>query len=204
MIYDRKITIDNIKCLMKEKHITQTDFAKALDSHQSKISDFLNDRADLTVPQLVSAASFLGVSIDSLIGIKQEKTENKFETYSDIFRLLFSLGELFDIGIIDIMASDVYDEASFDYRFDTVVSQGMDFSDETINKILKEWKTFLDIKEKVEYWEEPYKSWKEGVLSRYNVKIKNDSSLHPNTAEAWEPKIGDGFMNIPDEELPFS
>lgn len=187
--------------------IKQKEIAAIMGCTEGTISKYLNpDKKDFPpVDKLYNIAEHFKVSIDWLVGvqIQQEDVENKFETYSDIFRLLFSLGELFNIDIIDIMASDVsdgmYEPAPFGYRFDTIVSQGIGFGDEIIDKILKEWKTFLEIKEKVEYWEEPYKSWKEGVLNRYNVKIKDSSPNPLHTDETFDTKIGDSFMKLPDK-----
>lgn len=204
MIYDRNITINNIKRLMREKHITQHDLAKSFEGHQSRVSKCLNCDGDFTVPQLVTIASLLNVSLDSLIGSPQEKTQNMFKTYSDVFSFLFSLDRLFDVGIMDIMASDISDPDSFDVRFDTIVSQAIEFGDKAIIKVLKEWKAFLKIRGQVEDWEELFEAWKEGVLSRYNVEIKMDTVATPSTNVTEHTNAGNRFMDIPDKELPFA
>lgn len=214
MNYDRNILIKNICQLMKDNDITQNDLAQISNTHQNRVSICLNGKGDFTIPQLIDIASHFDVSLDDLLGLKSEhKEDTKYETYSDIFKIFFSLADSLDITIRDMTVSDIYGSDSdvfpsgYDSRFDSLIQRAVSFSDDVIINVLGEWRTAVEEMEQLTGGKKLYETWKQGILSEYNFKVGSQSPNSANdtkTESTSAVQSNDDFMNIPDKELPFS
>lgn len=70
--FDQNILKQNIKALLKNKNMTQQQFADAIGMTQSNVSKALSegDKKCFTVEQIFSIADHFGVSIDWMLGYK--------------------------------------------------------------------------------------------------------------------------------------
>lgn len=214
MNYDRDILIKNIRQLMKDNDVTQSDLAQISDTYQNRVSNLLNGSGDFTISQLVSIAVYFKVSLDDLLGLTSEnKKESNYETYSDIFKIFFSLADSLDITIKNVNRRSVegpnLDEflGNYDPRFDDIVQRAISFSDDVIVNVLGEWRTALEEITQLTGGEELYETWKQGILSKYNFKIgsqKTNSLSEVNGELSPNIKKCDSFLDISDEELPFA
>lgn len=160
----------------------------------------------------MAIASYFQISLDCLFGVEREnKKEAICETYSDIFKMLFSLGDSLDITIKDMYKSDIYgygsDESgeSYDSRFDTFEQCAVSFGDAVIIDVLGEWQTALKARNLTD-GERLYETWKQGIFSKYNFEIGSQSpvSSDARTDPTSSTQGNESLADIPDEEMPFS
>ena len=95
-LYDINILKNNIKKIMKEKHITQTELSESTGIDQPRISTVLSGKTSecFTVPQLVSISGTLKVSVDTLLGIIPPEESEQDLCMSDICSKLFDLDKI--------------------------------------------------------------------------------------------------------------
>ena len=169
MIYDRDILNNNIRILMKDKNISQTDIAVEIGTYQSRVSDCLKGKKDFTLPQIVSIANLFDVSVDELLGDIKKRTL-KANSFSDIIALLFSLEDVLTLNIGNECIELEYDDID-----EIVLSKGehcISFETETMKSFLKEWK---DVKNAFSHLTDSaslYETWKNGVLNKYTDHLK--------------------------------
>lgn len=173
MDYDIKIMINNIIALMENHHVTQNDLAEILHTHQSRISKCLKCEGYFTITQLVTIASHFNVSVDSLLEIKKENSEIKKqpETYADVFQMLFSLNDFFDMHV---EYGDFYKHDDESLR-----TYAIHFNNKTITDFLKEWNSILLICKTVTGADMIYDTWKHGILEKYNYKLPSIPNNEP-------------------------
>lgn len=68
-----------IKDLRKQKDITQSELAKALNVSKSKVAMWETNQRDPVKDDLILLSEFFGVSIDKLLGTKYKPKENSFK-----------------------------------------------------------------------------------------------------------------------------
>lgn len=75
--YNRDTLIKNINIQLKNNNMTQTDFAEKLGMVQSNISKALNpkEKKNFTIEQIVDIAVLFSISLDKLLGIKENSIE---------------------------------------------------------------------------------------------------------------------------------
>ncbi|MDT2884902.1 helix-turn-helix transcriptional regulator [Lactococcus lactis] len=64
---------ERLKELRKEKDLTQNEFAERLGIKQNSYSDWENGKSEPNIKMLEKIAVFFDVSIDYLVGIKNER-----------------------------------------------------------------------------------------------------------------------------------
>lgn len=89
--YDNEILIQNINDLMRNNGMTQVQLAEILGMSQSNVSKALSlrDKKSFTLDQVAGIAQHFNVSVDSLLGHKQEALNPKSQT--DVARFVADL-----------------------------------------------------------------------------------------------------------------
>lgn len=138
--YDISKLKNNLNRILDEKGITTTELAKKIGSHQSRVSNALNiSKSDcFTVPQLVSIAELLGVSVDDLLGIKPAENKN-CESLSNVIEKLFEINDItpikmgdFEVELNEIPFSD--SDVELTKRIKCIF-----FENDKIEDVLKTW-----------------------------------------------------------------
>lgn len=139
--YDVKILINNIKKIMNEKNITQTELASVTGMHQSRISKLLkSDTSDcFTLSQTVCIAHFFDMSVDDLLGYIPPKSQKKEEiTLSNLYQLLFNLNRMIDLKINQI-ETDQYEQTDISDTPHAIMTTGIYFENNIITDMLRQW-----------------------------------------------------------------
>ena len=197
MIYDRDILNNNIRILMKDKNISQTDIAAEIGTYQSRVSDCLKGKKDFTLPQIISIANLFDVSVDELLANSNRQTL-KIQSFSDIISLLFSLEKIISLYIKNECVELVYDDID-----ETVLVKGdhcLVFENGTMKCFLKEWHDAKTAFSRLTDSASLYETWKNGVLNKYAGHLK---LYNFNTKAAYRKNLISQMVNISDNELLF-
>lgn len=101
-----------LKELRKQKHISQTDLAKALNVKQTTISSYEKGKTQPPIEVLIDMANYFNVSLDYLL---ERQYENKIdlaslsETKQNIIKMVTQLNELHAIKV-EVYAQSKLDE----------------------------------------------------------------------------------------------
>lgn len=141
-VYDINILKNNIRNIMKENHITQTELSERTGIDQPRISTVLSGKTSecFTVPQLVNISVALKVSVGTLLGLKPPEKSKQELCMSDICSKLFSIDEIIDIKIGSCRTgkyqkvSDIYQEPV------EIEVPGIYFDNDKLSDFLAEWK----------------------------------------------------------------
>lgn len=101
-----------LKELRKQKHISQTDLAKALNMKQTTISSYEKGKTQPPIEVLIDMANYFNVSLDYLL---ERQYENKIdlaslsETKQNIIKMVTQLNELHAIKV-EVYAQSKLDE----------------------------------------------------------------------------------------------
>lgn len=101
-----------LKELRKQKHISQTDLAKALNMKQTTISSYEKGKTQPPIEVLIDIANYFNVSLDYLL---ERQYENKIdlaslsETKQNIIKMVTQLNELHAIKV-EVYAQSKLDE----------------------------------------------------------------------------------------------
>lgn len=192
MKYDRAILVDNINILINDNNITQSDLAKIIGTHQSRLSECLNKKKDFTLPQVVAIADYFKISIDDLLN-RPSRTISAPDTLSELCEYFFALTDTLDF---DISYQDVkFDKISADSRNkltrdDNKLThyeiKGMFYDkkhplhysvlslsliNEPFLAFLDEWQSARSLL-KFSNGFELYETWKKGILAKYKNNLK--------------------------------
>lgn len=185
MKYDRNILVDNINILISDNNITQSDLAKIIGTHQSRLSECLNKKKDFTLPQVVAIADYFKVSLDDLLN-RPSRTISCPDTLSELCEYFFALTDFidFDISHQDVDTSlapcDLYDKLecqclngiSYDEAHSECFSVlSLVLLNESIIAFLDEWKSAISLL-KFSNGFELYETWKKGILAKYKNNLK--------------------------------
>lgn len=186
MKYDRDILVDNINILISDNNITQSDLAKIIGTHQSRLSECLNKKKDFTLPQVVAIADYFKISIDDLLN-RPSRAISSPDTLSELCEYLFALTDSVCCDIshqnvsIDKLPKGLYEklehkkinEISIDKNTcpEFISIPSLTFFSESIITFLNEWenaRSFLKFTNGMSL----YETWKEGILSKYKNHLK--------------------------------
>lgn len=101
-----------LKELRKQKHISQTDLAKALNMKQTTISSYEKGKTQPPIEVLIDIANYFNVSLDYLL---ERQYENKIDlaslskTKQNIIKMVTQLNELHAIKV-EVYAQSKLDE----------------------------------------------------------------------------------------------
>lgn len=101
-----------LKELRKQKHISQTDLAKALNMKQTTISSYEKGKTQPPIEVLIDMANYFNVSLDYLL---ERQYENKIDlaslskTKQNIIKMVTQLNELHAIKV-EVYAQSKLDE----------------------------------------------------------------------------------------------
>lgn len=173
--YDISIMKNNIKAIMEEKSITQTQLAEAIGISQPQISATLNSRNSnsFTITQLVDIARFLGCTTDKILGSNQNEKKKEIESLSDILNIIFELdsdsASRINIGTCKTGAK----EHLYDDIYGEVETTGFYFTIPEMKIILDEWRSIKNTNiENKSLKERMLNLWKEETIKKYSNNRK--------------------------------
>lgn len=104
-------------------------------------SDVTGKVKNPTLENAVSIAKELGVSLDWLYGLEDQRTPSeKYETLGDIARAIVEISQQTHISIVQEFSKDVFLETPIEGRPEIY------FYEKNIRKFLQEWKKMLDLR----------------------------------------------------------
>lgn len=141
-LYDINILKNNIRKIMKENHITQTELSERTGIDQPRISTVLSGKTSecFTVPQLVNISGALKVSVDTLLGLKPPEKSKQELCMSDVCSKLFDLDKISDMKI-GYCRTGEYEEGSDIFQGPVEIEvPGIYFDNDKLSDFLAEWK----------------------------------------------------------------
>lgn len=140
-LYDINILKNNIRKIMKEKHITQTELSESTGIDQPRISTVLSGKTSecFTIPQLVSISDALNVSVDTLLGVKPPEKSKQELCMSDVCSKLFSLDEIINLKIGSCRTGEYEESGDFVNETIEIERPGIYFDNQPLSDFLKEW-----------------------------------------------------------------
>lgn len=140
-LYDINILKNNIKKIMKEKHITQTELSESTGIDQPRISNVLSGKTSecFTVPQLVSISGTLKISVDTLLGIIPPEESEQELCMSDICSKLFDLDKISDMKIGSCRTGKYQEIDNFTHETEEIEVPGIYFNNDKLSNFLNEW-----------------------------------------------------------------
>ncbi len=165
--YNRKKTIERIKSLLKDNHITQDYLAEILDTYSSRVSDCMRNKKDFTTDQLFTIARHFNVSLDYLLGLNEDTTiaetkpeRREISCLSDALELILQLFDTFSVSIVE---SD-YATQSTDYY--------IYLNNKKLQQFLGDYKNICAISDTISK-STPFHIWKNMIISEYKAYKKN-------------------------------
>lgn len=169
--YDIDMLKKNIKSILEDRNITQTELGRITGINQSRISAVLSGKtADcFTVQQLADIAIALNMSVDSLMGLEKPEEEHKDITLADVCEKLFEIDDIVGLHIGQCDTDEVILHDSFPVPEKCL---GIYFKNEHLIKILGEWKDIKSINSNNETKYKILKLWEKDSLEAYSKKKK--------------------------------
>lgn len=169
---------ERIKELRNEKKLSQAGFASLICTNQSTLSAYESGDRLPPYETLVIIAQQCLVSIDWLCGLSDKKSiQTKFETYSDILKLLMTLDSLDNIFIS--LYNKLHISNDYNEKYNTFI---IDIDDKNITDFYNEWMDIKTLCSKTPSGSMLYDIWLKDALKRYNIPLQKNSSK-PNEPE---------------------
>lgn len=209
--------MDNIKKLMKDNDITQEKLAEIANMQQSAISKCLNGGRDFSVEQIVEIAQYFKLSVDFLLGIQHQDSDEKSAllTQRDVCKMINQISNLPGVRFWEITKEQLeYDFSGKPYMrenkyralyFDSILE---DFpitrsgENLNINNFINKMLSLINLKQQDTLSQEDY----DYLIEKHILKVP-DKTISLNICDYMTIPSSDGFANIPngiDEELPFN
>lgn len=165
-----EIVSSRLKDLFKDE--TQTDVAEKLNMTQGNISRLVNGEQDPKLDTLIKISRIYHVSIDWILGLKNDRNIDSINTesmdYSQVFLILAKLQETKTITPAqptDTVVEDFGDEDA-DEASDSITTEGANYdllriNDPTISFLLRRRMKLIDVDQSI------YEDWKEKHLPEY-------------------------------------
>lgn len=168
--YDISIMKNNIKAIMKEKNIRQTQLAAATGIPQPQISSVLNTQnsKSFTVVQLVAIATFFDCSADELLGLNPKEKSRQIESISDILNIIFELDANQENGLNIGKCETGKKEHIFDDNYEDIKTTGFYFDIPVMKTILNEWNDLKNTNVEDTLKEKILNLWKGDALTKYS------------------------------------
>lgn len=190
--YNRKKTIERIKSLLKDNHITQDYLAEILDTYSSRVSDCMRNKKDFTTDQLFTIARHFNVSLDYLLGLNEDtaiaetKPDNQeISCLSDAIELLFKLfhsllGCISPLPIPDNIPSERMKEAIHSLNIVDNHVYCIYFNNKPMQQFLSDYTKICAISDAITD-SEPFRIWLDTSLNKYSHYKKEYCFLNFDT-----------------------
>ena len=109
---------EQIKSLLKERNMTQSDLARELNISKSAVSQNLNGRSTFDIQNLMKIAEIFNISIDTLLNIKEDKNRNIVSEYERHVRKGYNEISSSSADKLNISNPDLYGKVFVEYVID--------------------------------------------------------------------------------------
>lgn len=203
-VYDINILKNNIRNIMKENHITQTELSERTGIDQPRISTVLSGKTSecFTVPQLVNISVALKVSVDTLLGLKPPEKSKQELCMSDVCSKLFSIDEIIDIKIGSCRTGEYEESDCFVDEATEIERPGIYFDNQPLSDFLKEWADIKSINtSNIETKTKLLQLWKNERLSTASTQ---KASWHFRTKKEQSKHLANLLLQRYEEPISFS
>lgn len=159
-MYDANIFHDNIKRILEDNNLTQTQLGDILKAKQSRISSVLSGKNEFTLEQAFTIAEHFNISLDKMIGLHSKAEVQTLETLSDIENIIFSL---FETGLFEIRRCDIPEKDTTQWAFTS--------DNEHIEKFFDIFNDCINLCEKSSNGKAILSAWKEKELQDSKNRI---------------------------------
>jgi len=190
---------EQIKSLLKERNMTQSDLARELNISKSAVSQNLNGRSTFDIQNLMKIAEIFNISIDTLLNIKEDKNRNIVSEYERLVRKGYNEISSSSADKLNISNPDLYGKVFVEYV--------IDYDKQDIFEFL--------IQHNVKLYEPSHSNAREVQLKIISYMINKNIDIYPKYIKEYvrnygsfkiineelEKKIVSGLNSYPNQEI---